>query len=156
MGHEKTKFKTLIRVVYLIGALELLVCAYLYLRINPTIINTLTLATTIKPQPFTEVYFQNHTQLPTIVLPGRQYSFTFTIRNHENKDMEYPYDMYIEQDGEKQYIDHNSVTLKNNESITIQEGFLFTKPLTRAKVAISLLNKNQQVDFLIKGSQIYQ
>lgn len=63
--------------------------------------------------------------------------------------MEYPYEVYIEVNREKQMIDKSSVLIKNNECITISEDFTITIPMQRAKVVINLINKNQQIHFWV-------
>lgn len=113
-----------------------------------------TLATTKKPETFTELYFQNHTGLPSRVIPNQEYSFAFTIHNVEYQDMDYPYEIYIEQNGEKQHLAKSSVSVKDREFMTIQQGFVLNKPFaTRAKVVINLINKNQSIHFWIEQRQ---
>jgi uncharacterized membrane protein len=148
---RQSKLKIITKLIYIVGALELCILACFALQTNTTIRNTITLATNAQTEPFTELYFQNHTQLPQNILPNRQYTFTFTIHNHENQDKQYSYDVYIDDNNTKHYLDHNTITLKNNATITIQESFLLTQPIAKAKVIINLTDKNQQIDFLIKG-----
>ncbi len=61
--------------------------------------------------------------------------------------MEYPYEVYIDVNGEKQSIDKSSVSIKNNEFKTITENFTITTPIKRAEVVVNLTSKNQQIDF---------
>ena len=124
-----------------------------------------------KPELFTELYFQDHLGLPGKVKPNQRYSFAFTIHNLEHQDMDYPYEIYILQDSEKQYLDKNSVSIKDREFMTIQQGFALSEPVTRAKVVVELTDKkslaleepipgnkvginntdnNQQIDFWIE------
>ena len=78
----------------------------------PSVKEALILATTVKPETFTELYFENHLSLPKEVTLFKEYNFKFTIHNLENKDMEYPYEVYINVNGEKQIIDKISVSIK--------------------------------------------
>ncbi len=107
----------------------------------PSVKEAIVLATTKKSETLTELYFQDHLSLPGKVIPNHQYSFAFTIHNLEHKDMDYPYEIYIDQDGEKQYIDKNAVSIKDNETITIQQAFILSEPITRAKVVVELIDK---------------
>ena len=75
------------------------------------------------------------------------YLIQFTIHNLENKDMEYPYEVYIDVNGEKQMIDKSSVLIKNNEYETILEDFTITVPMQRVKVVVNLISKSQQIHF---------
>jgi hypothetical protein len=107
----------------------------------PSVKEAIVLATTKKPETLTELYFQDHLGLPSRVTTDQQYSFAFTIHNLEHQDMDYPYEIYILQGQEKQYLDKNSVSVKENETITIQQAFILSEPLTRAKVVVELIDK---------------
>lgn len=106
----------------------------------------ITLATTKKPETFTELYFENHTQLPTKIEKGKEYSFSFTIHNLENQDMVYPYTVYLQRDNVKTTIFQKIVTLKKDEYKTIEETVGPFKAL-RTMIGIELTDKNQNIDF---------
>lgn len=110
----------------------------------------LILATVAKPETFTELYFENHLFLPNKVTLSEKNSFKFTIHNLENKDMDYPYEVYIDTNGEKKIIYTNSAFVKNTEYKTIPVDFIITTQVQRAKVVINLINKNQQISFWIE------
>jgi len=42
-------------------------------------------------EPLTEVYFENHTELPKHLFLNQSYDFTFTVHNLEEQDMNYEY-----------------------------------------------------------------
>ena len=113
----------------------------------PSVKEALILATTVKPETFTELYFEDHLSLPNKVTLFKENNFKFTIHNLENKDMVYIYEVYIDVNREKQMIDKNSVLIKNNEYNTITEDFTITVPTQRVKVVINLIGKNQQIHF---------
>ena len=146
--NKKINSKLIIRIV--IPVLILLIIAagvFLLVRYVPSVKEAFILATTVKPETFTELYFENHLSLPKEVKLFKENNFKFTIHNLENKDMEYPYEVYIEINGEKQMIDKDTVSIKNNEFKTITENFTITTPTKRAKVVVNLTSKNQQIDF---------
>ena len=62
-------------------------------------------------------------------------------------DMEYPYEVYINVNREKQMIDKSSVLIKNNEYETTTEDFIIIVLIQRVKVVVNLVNKNQQIYF---------
>ncbi len=117
----------------------------------PAIKNTWTLATTVQPETFTELYFENHTQLPNSIEPNKTYNFSFTLHNLEYRDMNYPYEVYIDADGTKQMLDQNTVFVKNAGYKTIAESFTPTVPMGRVKIVANLINKNQQISFWVDG-----
>ena len=108
------------------------------------------LATKMKPQVFTELYFENHLSFPDKITLFKENNFKFTIHNLENKDMEYQYEVYIDTDGEKQIIHMGSVLIKYNEYETIAVDFIIKAPMQRSKVVVNLINKNQQIFFWIE------
>lgn len=130
----------------------LIAISYQLLSLNKDFKNNFRLATTVKPETFTELYFENHLNLPSKVMLKEPYSFSFTIHNLENQDMAYPYEVYIDEGkGKKLILDKNNITVQKNAFITIQEGFILNQSITRDKVIINLTAKNQQIDFWIEG-----
>ncbi|MBW7944826.1 hypothetical protein H3C70_05525 [Patescibacteria group bacterium] len=49
---------------------------------------------TPKPETFSELYFEDHLELPKRITPNTPYQFSFTIRNHEGKTMIYPLEVF--------------------------------------------------------------
>ena len=68
--------------------------------------------------------------------------------------MEYPYEVYIDVNREKNMIDKSSVLIKSNEYKTITEDFTITIPTQRVKVVVNLISKNQQIHFWIGGDGV--
>lgn len=113
-----------------------------------------------QPEYFTELYFENHNNLPTkLAYPGQYdwynnptsnlYSFSFTVHNLENKDMNYSYEIYsVEQ--KKSVIDTGEIFVKSNQSETITEHFTYPVYHDRMKVVVSLPKKNQEISFWIE------
>jgi len=145
--NEKINFDPIIRIRLLLLVVWFIVVGFLVVECVPSLKEALILATTVKPETFTELYFEEHLSLPNKVTLFKENNFKFTIHNLENKDMEYPYEVYIEVNGERQSIDKNSVLIKNNEYETISEDFTITVPMQRVKVVVNLINKNQQIHF---------
>jgi hypothetical protein len=146
--NKKINSKLILRILLPLFIIACFV-AGIFLLVNyvPSVKEAFILATTIKPEKFTELYFENHLSLPNKVTLFKENNFKFTIHNLENKDMEYPYEVYIEVNGEKQMIYTSSVLIKNNEYKTITQTFIITTPTQRAKIVVNLIDKNQQIDF---------
>ncbi|MEK7573878.1 MAG: hypothetical protein AAB531_05665 [Patescibacteria group bacterium] len=141
-----------IKIVWTVAFIGLVVLGVLFVRRqSPAIDNAITLATTVKPETFTELYFENHLSLPGKIILYQDYPFKFTIHNLENKDMSYPYEVYINLNGEKQIIDEASVFVKSGAYKTIDEGFTITYFTKRVEVIVNLKDKNQKIDFWIEG-----
>jgi hypothetical protein len=110
--------------------------------------NSITLATSHKSEEYTELYFENHNNLPKFINNNSAYGFAFTVHNLESKDFDYSYVVYAESDKGKALIDAGNFNLKNGGSKSLNENF---GPLadSKIKIIVELLNKNQQIDFLI-------
>ena len=151
--NKKINWKLITRIELLILAVLFVIGAYRIYTTVPAVRNAVALATTVKPETFTELYFENHLSLPSTIIYGEDNNFKFTIHNLENKDMNYPYEVYINLNGEKQLIDQSSVFVKSNAYKTINEDFTISLPTARVEVIANLINKNQQIDFWIEGAQ---
>ena len=137
-----------------IGFLILLVCiaigSYWAYKNIPGVKENVNLATTVKPETFTELYFENHLKLPSTVKVGEKYTFSFTVHNLEYKTRSYPYEVYLDTNGQNQYIEKSSFILKQNSYKTIIENFSVNLA-TKSAVVVSLINKNQSIDFWVRG-----
>ena len=154
LGNKKINYKPKIRIGLLILAVSVIVVGFFQLmKYVPSVKEAFILATTVKQETFTELYFEDHLSLPSKVTFFKENNFKFVIHNLENKDMEYPYEVYIDLRGEKLIIDKGSVFLKINEYKTITENFTITIPidelfqLQRLKIIVNLVSKNQQIHF---------
>ena len=145
--NEKINYNLTKRIKLLLLVVCFIVVGFLVVEYMPSVKEALILATTVKPETFTELYFEDHLSLPNKVTLFKENNFKFTIHNLENKDMEYPYEVYIDVNREKQMIDKSSVLIKNNEYKTISEAFTITVPIQRTKVVVNLISKNQQIHF---------
>jgi hypothetical protein len=145
--HEKINYKLIMKIRLLLLVVWFIVIGFLVVECVPSLKEALILATTVKPETFTELYFENHLSLPSKIAYYIEKDFKFTIHNLENKDMEYSYEVYIDVNREKKMIDKSSVLIKNNEYKTITEDFTITVPMQRVKVVVNLINKNQQIHF---------
>ena len=145
--HEKINYKPIMKIRLVLLVAWFIVVGFLVVECVPSVKEALILATTVKPETFTELYFEDHLSLPNKVTLFKENNFKFTIHNLENKDMEYPYEVYIDAKRGKQMIDKSSVLIKNNEYKTISEDFTITIPTQRVKVVLNLINKNQQIHF---------
>jgi hypothetical protein len=112
----------------------------------PGIRNAVTLATTEKPEAFTELYFEDHGNLPKTIEKYKEYSFSFTIHNLESKDMAYSYIVYLQRDSERTILDSGGFGLQNDEYRSQREDFGPLENL-RTRVVVEITNKNQQIDF---------
>lgn len=100
-----------------------------------------------EPETFTELYFEDHIDLPKVAIKEKVNDFKFTIHNLEYRTMKYPYTIYAEADGIKQELDKGTVTLPHDGYKTILESFSLVTDGKRTKITVLLTNKNQSIHF---------
>jgi hypothetical protein len=148
---ENVIYKLTTKIGLLIIVALLFVGIYQIYATIPQIKGSVTLATTVKPETFTELYFEEHNNLPNVIEPNRSYNFTFTIHNLESQRMNYLYIVYLQTVSKKTILNQGSVNLADGEYKSITEYF---GPLTnfRIKITVELINKNQLIDFWMNPS----
>jgi hypothetical protein len=145
-------YRLILSIVLIFAAACLVLVFFQISKYVPSVKEAFFLAAHPKQETLTELYFENHLSLPEKFILSKEYNFKFTIHNLENKDMEYPYEVYIDMGGKKQMIDKSSVLIKNNEYKIIKINFTITIPVERFKIVVGLIKKDQQIDFwMTKG-----
>ena len=89
-------------------------------------------------EPLTEMYFENHANLPKHIFLNKPYNFSFTVNNLEYQDMKYNYDISVEYLNKTYELDSGAIFLSNNESETIYQDFILKENFERAKISIKL------------------
>lgn len=108
------------------------------------------MATAVTPENYTELYFEDHLNLSKSAALKEPQTFSFTIHNLENKTMNYTYEIYVQDTvGSSSGITTNSISLRHDQQKTITESYEILAPVTRAKVVVNLVNKNQQIHYWI-------
>lgn len=150
MAKNKNIRSKVIRIMLLITVVCFLAVVTFELVKYNSVKKSIILSTTREPQTLTELYFDNHLSLPDRITLFKENNIKFTIHNLENKDMEYPYEVYIDTNGEKQVINTDSVHIEDNGYKTISVDFTITIPIPRSKVVVNLIDKNEQIYFWIE------
>ncbi len=128
--------------------------AFFLVSQNPAAQQTVALATTVKPETFTELYFENHNKLPKQTDLQKAQTFSFTIHNVEYHKMSYPYEVFIEDaDGNRAEILKDIVVLNHDEKKTIPVYYELLQSVKRAKVVVSLPTKDQEIHYWIGEEQ---
>lgn len=143
---KKINYKLIVKIGLLLLTVGLVVGFIRIANSVPKVKEAIVLATTVKPETFTELYFEDHSNLPKAIIRRKEYSFVFTIHNLENRDSDYPYTVYLQRDDQKTVIDSGSVFVRNNEYSSIEKTVGPLKNL-RSKIVVELLNKNQLISF---------
>jgi len=111
---------------------------------------TILIFTTKKSEPFTELYFENHINLPKTIELNKNYEFYFTINNLENEIFTYNYQITLDLDGTTKTLKQEQVTLNQDQKKLISHSFNINQSFKQGKITITLLNKKQSIHFWIK------
>lgn len=135
----------------MISLVTLMISLGFYAWSFPEVRKTFVLATTVQPERFTELYFEDHLNLPGIAVAGRVYEFKFTIHNLEGRDMTYRYEVYAQVGSLRLAIEQNTALVKKDAYKTITEHFATTSVFPRTEIVVNLVTKKQQIDFWVEG-----
>jgi len=106
------------------------------------------LVISVKSKPvegFTELYFEDHTNLPKYT--DGDLEFKFSIHNLENKKYTYYVEVAVEKDGkEKEVIDNAKYILEDKEIRTVTTKFRIDD-YKKAKIIVTLKEKEQSIHF---------
>jgi hypothetical protein len=106
-----------------------------------------------RSERFTELYFNDHINLPKQISKDDQISFSFVIHNLEGENKEYPYIVYYKsQDGQITNIEEKTVTLADGEYKTIEESYTSTLQENTGGIFVELEQKQQGIDFLLNNN----
>lgn len=98
-------------------------------------------------EPLTELYFEEHTQLPSSVSLNEIYNFVFTTNNLEYQDMRYYYNVSVfDVNGSfVKSVGFGDFVIEHNESRTVEEGFLFAESFERAKIKVLIKKDHMNI-----------
>ena len=134
-------------VIFILTVIALIILSILFERPLHTILANNHLLP--EPETFTEIYFENHQNLPSKVEAGETYTFAFSVHSVEQQPMTYPYTIYIEENNKKTSIKNGTFSLNPDQKKTFHEQFIASSYTTPAEVIVNLVSKSQNIDFWI-------
>ncbi|MEI8343966.1 MAG: hypothetical protein WCF93_03395 [Candidatus Moraniibacteriota bacterium] len=106
-----------------------------------------------RPECFTELYFNDHINLPKQLSPGEKISFSFVIHNLEGASKDYPYVVYFKsKDGQFKNIEEKTVTLADGEVRAIDESYVSESLENQGGIYIKLKDQQQEIHFLLNNN----
>jgi hypothetical protein len=150
---NKAKYLLIIKIELIILAAFGLIGLYFLALTNPNFKHAIAMATTVMPETFTELYFENHINLPTTFIPGKPIAFTFTLHNLEYKNFNYAYSILSTTATGSSVLATGSAFLNQdqyqsfNELVTLSEA-------TRTAVLVDI-NHNQHISFWVEPDPSY-
>jgi hypothetical protein len=102
-----------------------------------------------KPEKLTELYFNNHANLPHSATRNQQISFAFVIHNLETTDYQYVYTVSVDMNGTRHLVDTGNILVKNGQYYVKSEKFNLLDSSASQKVVVELTNKQQAIHFWV-------
>ena len=104
-----------------------------------------------RPEPFTELYFDNPQGLPKTIVNNQKTNFSFVVHNVMGNGSNYRYRVFITySNGESNTLDEKSIYLENDERIVITETFVPIGQPNMAVVTVELPDLKQHINFSLK------
>jgi len=106
-----------------------------------------------KQERFTELYLNDHVNLPKQVQKGEKITFSFVIHNLEGKNWAYPYAVFfMSQNGQISKIEEKTVTLADGEYKTIEESYTSDLDENKGGIYVALQQPQQEIHFLLNNN----
>jgi hypothetical protein len=106
-----------------------------------------------KEERFTELYFNDHINLPKQISKGEMINFSFVIHNLEGKTEKYNYVVFFKSlDGKIVNIDEFNVVIKDGEKKMIHIDYISERENNTGGVFVELKGKKQAIHFLLNNN----
>jgi hypothetical protein len=103
-----------------------------------------------QPERFTELYFEDASNLPRMTVAKQPIEFAFTIHNLEGVTTTYPYSVYLKYPfANNDVLVSSTITLADNATTTIPIQYVFPATNEQVEVVVDLTSLNQSIDFLM-------
>ena len=141
--------KQLFRLVILLMGVTLVVGLLVFFNLNRAFVydELTTLNLIPKPERLTELYFNDHANLPKSATSNQEISFAFVIHNLEATDFQFAYDVSVNANGTRHVVDSGKVLIKDNQYYVKNERFNLLDVPGRQEVVVELTNKQQSIGF---------
>jgi hypothetical protein len=105
-----------------------------------------------QPTVFTELYLDDHTALPGHVPAGTTATFSFTIANHEHRDMTYEYSTTVtvtdpSTPPDRREVAHGVVPVADGATATVAVPFTTSRGSKQSLVEVQLVDRSEVVHF---------
>lgn len=98
-----------------------------------------------EPPGLTELSFARASTLPSEYTPYRRQAVAFRVRNLEHREMDYPYQAYLESQSGRHLIGAGTLRIAPDDSITKDQEYIVNAYTGRVRVVIHLPSQNQSI-----------
>lgn len=104
-----------------------------------------------KQEEFTELYFNNHDELPKSI-SNESSEFSFSISSKNKSPTSYDYIIILKYDSKEKVLDRGQVILNPHETKTISTKFLSEENFEAGVISVKLLYTNQEIHFGVSNN----
>lgn len=102
-------------------------------------------------EPYTELYLNNHLDIPSFLEADKEATASFTINNREHKTNNYKFIVSQSTGDESRTIASGSTTLKQNQSKSFEFTYSVATTEPKTKVNIDLPLQQQSIHFYVNN-----
>ena len=102
-----------------------------------------------QPTPFTALYFDHPTALPSTVTNGQRVNFMFSIANHEENPLNYPYTVVVSPSNGQSVPTTRTAFVAPGKSRSLAVTVEVACSASPCRVQVSLPDQRQSIDFRV-------
>ncbi|MCX7997132.1 MAG: DUF1616 domain-containing protein [Patescibacteria group bacterium] len=103
------------------------------------------------PESYTELYLEDHLEIPVTLMPEQTASASFTIRNRERRTMNYRYTVSRTTGTDTARIASGTARLADGQARSFRFDYSIATTEPKTRFAIELDGMNQQIHFWINN-----
>jgi hypothetical protein len=114
---------------------------------SPAVRKQITESVARQPTPYTELYFTDHTNLPSFLSTSHTNDFAFTIGNHEGKALSYQYQVTATSAQGTTRVGGGTVQADSGRLVNTSVSFLAPAPATQYVITVHLSGRPEMIHF---------
>lgn len=100
-------------------------------------------------ESYTEMFIEDHQNLPNYLAPGREATASFTLHNYEHKNKNYKFIITKTLDNETDVIGSGSAALVHGQAKTIRFNYDVATTEARTRIEVAIPDIKQSVHFYV-------
>jgi hypothetical protein len=114
---------------------------------SPAVRKQITESVARQSTPYTELYFTDHTNLPSFLSTSYTNDFAVSIGNHEGKAVSYPYQVTAKSAQGTTKVSSGAVEVGSGRVVSTSISFLAPAPALQYVITVQLLGRPEMIHF---------
>jgi hypothetical protein len=114
---------------------------------SPAVRKQITESVARQPTAYTELYFTDHTNLPSFLSTSYANDFAFTIGNHQGRALSYPYVVTAGSGQGTTLVASGKVQVDSGRLVSTSVSFLAPAPATQYVITVQLSGRPEMIHF---------